>query len=145
MKSDPTLPNQMKQGYPRRVWLLTITAPTIFASIVALAGGGLEWSFPIGIIVFLVGGLLSVPAFIANMLLCRWVAEGNKRIAIAKAWIVAAQFGFTTFTFGVGGLVAEVREWNLLWMCSATYGTVASVGAIVFQLRIPKYKPDLER
>ncbi len=134
-------PDRMRKGYPLRIWGTAILLPAAALVIFMLSegGGDLEMAYGCGFAVLVAGALFSLPSLFFNFRLCRRLAQSSLETATAKAYIIAAGFGFVAATFGIGILIWGEIDWNLLLLGIGGYGVSAAIGALLFPLRAEKH------
>ena len=92
---------QLKKGYPLRVWFTTLVLGTLLFLGIVL-GMGEKWK-PVGFffLVLLISFVLSLPAFLLNTFICRAIAGSRMEERQAKALIAVTGVILIGITFGI--------------------------------------------
>ena len=128
---------KLKSGYPLKVWLTTlVVGPPLFLGTLFLKGKGTADMAGAFWAILLVSLVLSLPAFLLNILLCRKIAAGNFTTERAKSAVAGAGVGFVGLTFAIMYLFSGGSgDEDLFFNFPIGYMIASVIATFCFQLR----------
>jgi hypothetical protein len=129
--------NKLKSWYPLKVWLTTLViGPPLFLGTLFLNGKGTADMAGAFWVILLVSAVLSLPAFLINIFVCRRIAAGSLEALPAQAAVAGTGIGFIAITFLIIAFMADYSRADFfdLYM-PASYMVGSVIAAFCFQLR----------